>query len=1076
MSCLFQKIPLTSLAKSLADRRFVPILQQTLNEISKPNQEPSTDVEMVDAGVEHTSKKRKRSSDVQFKAESLKSARGCLKTAECLLGSLKSLLQLLDPAVEGTSSSCRMGTEHVKSLLCLPTKESAALLCPILSICDIVLQEQETEPFENQGDWLATFNALWNLHLQSSGDAAEVAMSLYPTGCIVMAKLDRSNDLVLDPIVKHRWARDLRRFFTKNMILPARAAFLNRKDIGIFKMAVDVTSFMPTASCPVLFNLAARMTCFSDDAIARKDHEDWTQKVFDIVEEPIRNADTVKRNQAMKVVLDTAIESKASISLSSLRTVCRQHTRGPNNMDLNLVVRIAKLDVDTFLISKDGLALLDDIFKQINSLKDSDFVDLTETNPADLIQLLAKGHASGRDLIGFLQRWFDSLAECLGKGKEYSSISKVWSSRGVIETVSSLLQSSVNTRQLTALLDWLEDKRNTSNTGALLVVLDAISQGIVDEGYVDAIGTRLYDMISQLKLKSVEDSSRARWWRILAKTISWSPLDQIKDMWKTVASDLKKILRKGDLQNISTMAAFECCNRFWLANFRGGAYESDAAELTCLFSKRLRSNKKLTAAEGLLEPLLLSQSPKVVGFAAEVIHTSSTDKPDSMVRSVVLNENLINESKYGNGLIHGAIDVLAEQLAKNSSWDLENLTVGLQTLLELHSEAFSREQREAIAPKLLQLLAAVHDQDLPQPLPLVSKLLSLMIKIMSRPTFYEGMQFANLAAIGDAIAANFQRLGTASADSGTSSIYSALFLYGDLASVTLKQMTCSWESRERGYFAEIVPVVSGWKAQDSNLQTHRLILLNSLMRAVESSKVAAQCQEVVNLDTIRQLTSSLFVRSLSAVTIPKTHGDVAWSSDFLHTSLRLVALEQTDAVDHTAIKDHLRSEAYEEFCNELCERGFRAGWRLKELMFLHFGGTWLEPLDIPTGNIFSMSASGARIPLCARADTRDIRKYIGIVLKNMDEDKRDSHLSAITSKIQDGANITGALLIIHQILEENGKLPLKESTLGNKDNDETDLMQILSFAHVLANWTWRKCTPSWPIDWPVRKILQNLRS
>lgn len=1028
ISCVLTRIPLISLAKSLADRRFIPILQQTLNEICKPQNETSTDVETADAGAENASRKRKRSSDVQSSPEGLRSPHGCLKTAESLLGALRTLLQTLDPVEANVPSSSRMGAEHAKSLFCSPAKDAADLLRPILSICDIAIQEQEPEPLENQDSWVATFSTLWNFHLQGNGDAREVAMSLYPTGCIVMAKMDRSKALVLDSRVKTRWARDLRRFFLKNMTLPARASFLNRKDIGIFQVAVDVTNFMPTASCPVLFSLAARMPHTSDDAIARKDHQDWTQKIFDVVEKPIRNADAVKRNQAMKVVLDTAIDTKASISLGSLRTVCKQHTSAADKMDLGLVVRVATLDVDAFLISNEGHALLDDLFRQINNLSDADLAELEDANPVHLIQLLAKGYARGRDLVGFLKRWFESLAECFGKGKEFSFIQKVWSSQELIATVSSLLQSSVNTRQLLALLDWLESKRTTSKAGALLVVLDAISQGISEEEYVDAINTRLYDIIAPLNLKSIDESSRARWWNIIENTVAWSPLDRTNTIWTAVASDLKRILKKGDIQESATVAAFHCCNRFRLANFRRGENEPDAAALACSFSKRLQLNEELAAAEDLLKPLMHSESPRVVGFAAKAALTNSPGISDSAVHSVVQNDNVTNNSQHGNCLITRAIELLAQEQAKESAWDLDKLRVGVQTLLELPSEALSREQREQIAPKLLHLIAAVRQQKLPRPLLLVFKLLSLLIKIMSRPTFYEGMKFADLVAVGDAVVANLCEPVATSTNVDPSSVYSVLYLYEDLASVTLKQMTTNWESREVGYFTEAVQTISGQPAQTPDANIHWLLLLTPFARAIESAKVSAHCRQVVDPAKIRQSISSLLASHLAAVDADKP------------TSIHLVALEHIDAADPTIIRDGLAfREDLEPICNTLCERGFRAGWRLKELMFLCFGETIQDPLVIPAGKAIFASAVNAGIPLCARADTGDVRRYIDTVLKSMDGDKRDGYVLAMAQKIRDDPDVTGLLLTLHQLLgEESGKPDQITRTATETDNDEAN--------------------------------------
>lgn len=1027
ISCVFKRIPLISLAKSLADRRFVPILQQTLIEISKPQDEASADVEMLDTGADSKSRKRKRSSDVQSNIENFRSASGCLSTAETLLGALNTLLQKCDLMEENSPSSSRMGAEHVKSLFCSPAKDAAELLRPIFSICDIALREQQEEPLENQDCWIATFSALWNFHLQSNGDAAEVAISFYPTGCIVLAKMDRSKELVLDARVKSRWTRDLRRFFIKNMILPARAAFLNRKDVGLFQMAVDVTNFMSTASCPVLFDLAVRTPYSSDDAVARKDHQDWTQRVFDIVEEPMRNADAAKRNQAVKVVLDTAIDTKASISLSSLRTVCKQYTHTYNKMDLSVVMRVATLDVDAFLISTEGHTLLDDVFTQMNDLSNSDFSGVSDTDHINLIQLLANGFARGRDLVGFLKKWHDSLALCFEKGPGSSCIQNIWSS--LINTVSSLLQSSVNTRQLLDLLDWLEAKRTISQPEGLLVVLEAISQGISEEEFVDAVSTRLYDMVSPLKLKAIEDFSRARWWRIIENSIAWLPLDRTNTIWTSVVSDLKKTLKKSDPHSFSAKAAFHCCNRFWLANFRGGEHESDAAELACFYAKKLQSNQDLAPAEGLLKPLMLSESPRIVGFATNVVQllnmrTASCD--------IVRNENIVNNSKYFNGLVDHAVALLSREQAENSSWDLADLDVSLQILLELPSETLSREQREQIAPKLLHLITTVRHQELPQPLPLVTKLLSLMMKIMSRPTFYMGMKFADLVAIGDAVVANLLQPGVTAENADISSTYSILHLYEDLASVTFKQMTSNWESRELGYFTEASTTISGWHAKTSttNVSVHQLILLTSLLRTVELSKVKAQCQKALDAVIVRRLASSLFASDLSSIDTDDVYDDIDWFSTTPQRRLSLIALEHIDAVDPAVIRSHLASkEDLEQLCNVLCERGFRAGWRLKALMFTSYRETIPEPLLISAANTLSISATDASIPLCARADTRDMSNYIDTVLKSINANERDSYVLGICQKIRDDSDIIGLLLTIHRLLREENGEPRREIPL-----------------------------------------------
>lgn len=1026
MACIFKRIPLISLAKSLADRRFIPILQQTLEQISKPQNQTSSDVEMVDAETEKSSKKRKRSSEVQFSLESLRISHGCLKSAESLLGALQALLARLDLVEEDASPSVRMGAEHVKSLFCSLTKDSIELLRPILSICDLALQEQDPEPLENQDSWIATFGSLWNFHLQSSGDASDVAMSLYPTGCIILAKMDRSKDLILDPHVKTSWVRDLRRFFMKNMILPARASFLNSKDIAIIQAAVDMTNFMPTASNPVLFSLSVKTPYSTDDASAKKDHQDWTQKVFEVIEEPMRSVDSSKRNLAMQVVLDTALETKASISPSSLRIVCRQYKTESEKMDQSLITRVASLDIDTFLISEEGHALLDDILKQITSLNNTDLQGLAETDPVNFILSLAKGFARGRDLSGFIKKWFEALAECLAKGKQYSSIKGVWSSKEVAEVVSSLLQSSINTRQLITILDWLEGQEHTSATGALLVILDAISQSITEEEFIDAVGVRLYDMISQLKLKSLNDSGRARWWHIVENTVSWSPLDQTSMIWSKVGSDLKKLMKKGDPKDLATLAAFHCSNRFWLANYPGGPHESEAAAITCSFSKRLEISQQDTFTKGLPENLKLSESPRLVDLAVTLARTNTVDELTTTIRSMIQNEGILSNNKYINGLVSRSIEVLAKEQAGKSSWNMDRIISAVHILLDAPSEALARDQREQILPKILYFISNVRKQDSTQSVSLVTILLSLMVKIMKRPTFYENMNFVDLVTVGESLIAAIQDNVNGTTESTVSSMYDILRLFEALASVTFKQMTSSWESRERTYLTEAFATISSWSSQTTGVQIQRLILLSSLTRALESSKVKTQARAVADPATLREHVSILLASScLSAVRTHKTSNDANWSKTSMETCFDLIGLEHVDVVEPTIVRGRFLASQrdIQSFCDILCSKGLRAGWRMRELHFTCFGDAIEKPLAISLDSVLHTQGVDEFVPPCIRADISDINRYIDTVLGIMDEQTRNDYFAGISQKLQDDPNVTGLLLTIHRLIQaESGTL------------------------------------------------------
>ncbi|KUI59196.1 Nucleolar pre-ribosomal-associated protein 2 [Cytospora mali] len=1036
MASVFGRVPLFSLAKSLADRRFIPILQRTLKEISNPQNatsakaDPSSDVEMADAesaSTGRTSKKRKRSPGVLFDLKDLQKPRGCLRTAESLFDALRTLLARLDSVEAGVPSNVRMGAEHVKSLFSSPAKDAMEILGPMLSICDLALNEQEPEPAENEDTWLSTFGYLWDLHLQSSGDAAEVAMSLYPTGSILLAKLDRSKDLVVDPHVKATWTRDLRRFFIKNMILPARASFLNRKDIAIIKAAVDVTSFMPTASCPVLFSLAIKTPYSFDDASAKKDHEDWTQKVFEIIEEPMRAAEPVRRNPAMKVVLDTAMDSKSSISLEGLRTVCRKYTSESGKLDLKLVSRVADVDVDVFLISVEGQTLLDDILEQVTNLDDSEFQVLAETDLVDFIVSLAKGSAKGRNLPWFIVKWVEVLSECLAKGEEYATIKRIWSSTQIIDTVSDLLQPSINTMQLGTLLGQLESQEATFKRGALLVILDAISRGITEEEFIDAVNIRLFELASKTKLKCLEGSMVARWWRIVEKTVSQSKLNDVGLVWTKVESDLKKALKKGDLVDPATLAAFRCCSAFWLANHPGGPHESEASSMTWTFLQKLKKDGgKATQTES-SHSLSFFESCRVVDLVARsdlgteflpdfLAYTDMADLSSFPVRSVLYNEVNLGNQKYANALVNHAMTILAREQGNKSKWAPQQVNAAIQILLDVPSEAITRERREQIMPSTLYFISKSskkHDDD---SLDTAMGLLSLMIKLMKKPTFYEGMKFADLVTIGQSLVANIEAKGDATDDSRVGNTYGALKLFEALALLSLKQMTSNLDKRERAYLTEASQIALGWPVQVAESQPYHPILLKSLVVAIEASK--RQAQAIADPVVLREHLSLMLAHCLTADYTSRVCDDANWLKQSHTTCFTLIVIEQLDEVQPAVIKSRLlpSKTELERISGKLCGKGAKAGWRLKGLLFECFGEAISDPFNVMADIVLRRSDADKSEPRSVLAGPGDIHKYIDVVLKTMNDDARGAYFGAIGQRLRDDRDITGHLLAIYRLI------------------------------------------------------------
>lgn len=1029
VACIFTRIPLFALPKSLADRRFVPILEQTLKELSNPRNEDnaSSDVEMADGTSpphKGNSKKRKRSPEIKFDLESLRTSHGCLMTANCLFLALEKLLAKLKEVPVDAPSNVRMGAEHVKSLFSSPAKEAVEILRPILSICDQALNEQESESADHRPSWIAVFSGLWDLHLQSSSDALDVAVSLYPTGFIILAKMDRSKDLVVDRRVKASWRQALRRFFIKNMILPARAAFLNRKDVGIIQEAVNMTSSLSTASSPVLFSLAVSPSGTTDDASGRKDREDWTQKVFEIIEKAMRTAETSRRNEAMKIVLDTALESKASISLGSLREVCRQYTTESGAIDLSLVPKVADIDVDVFMISAEGQSLLDSIIGQITNMHDGELDASTEADLVKFVVSLSEGSAKARNLPWFIRKWTEVLSESLAKGEDFTSVKGIWSSMQIVETVADLLQPSINTSQLATLLEWLKGREDSCKKGSLLVVIDALTRGVTDEEFVDSVGTRLFDLASKVKLKHLDGSMRARWWRIVERTVSQSKLETVSALWKKVESDLKKALKKEDLADHAAITAFRCCTAFWLANYSKASLEAETSAMAWAFLKRLQKDEqKATSADS--SRVSFYDSRRLVDMAAYsdfssdflaglLAYVDKADVSNSSVRSLLLNEASLGNYKYLNALVSYAISTLAREEGAKSKRTKQQVNTAVRIFLDLPPGTLNREQREKVLPLLLHL---TNLQKVGADIDTSTGLISLMVKIMRRPTFYEGMGFVDLVTLGNTIETVV--LSREASDVATEDAYKLLKLYEALASVTLKQMTSSWEERDRVYLSEASSVVSGWSEKAAKYETHRHILLRALVSAIEASRSKRQAQAVVNPAEIKEKLSLMLTNGLISDDLYKLCDGVNTPGQDIPTSLSCMLIEQLDVLEPATVRNRLlpAKGKLERLSDELCSRGFKAGWRLKELLFRLFGKDVKDPLQICDDVAVWTPRADSLVLRPLLAGQIDVTQYVDVVLTHMDDEARASFAGAIGQDLRDGNHITGNIIATRRLLQ-----------------------------------------------------------
>jgi len=558
LGCCFGRIPLFSLAKSLADRRFIAILQQTASDLARPH-EKTEDVEM---GNGTSSLKRKRTEETPYNLDTLRHSSHALRSAEALFSSLKILLGRLSSSRSTDQySGDKTGSEHLKSLFCSPVDEALTILAPLLRLCYQALAAEEDEPLEEQEAWVGTFDSIWKLHLQSPSDASMAAASLAPRGCVILGRLlgvPKSWKSPAPALVTQVWSKDLRHFLMNTVILPARSAFLNREQTGILDAAIgDTASASSDAALKsaVLFYLVLKAPPILGKAKAKFENEKWIQKVFDLVEKPLQLLPGTERNEAISDLLNMAAQQHLSPSLASLRAICTNYALQAGNTDWQLISSVARCDADAFIVSPEGPALLELLFQRLSVPSVVDQADIESVS--EFLISLARGFASARDLSGFVKKWFEHLAGWEPGDITTNTAASACFGAGLSSAVGALLQPSLSTQQLVSLLSWLKSQDGPNTDLARRVIFAALSGGISAEEYADAVGTGLLVPV-RADEGSLPSEVQAMSWQLVSRALGWATFEQAKQIWSDIKSPVVEILAQPEAPTGYALEVFKC--------------------------------------------------------------------------------------------------------------------------------------------------------------------------------------------------------------------------------------------------------------------------------------------------------------------------------------------------------------------------------------------------------------------------------------------------------------------------------------------------------------------------------------
>ncbi|KAK1985519.1 Urb2/Npa2 family protein [Colletotrichum cereale] len=957
LGCAFQRIPLFSLAKSLADRKFMAVLQQTLKGVAKPSTEAEASTSK--------SKKRKRTSTATLELQTLKSFEGCLGTGEAIFGALKILLARLDPAAQWSAHD-RMGAEHIKALFAQPAIDAVEYLAPLLLICDYSLAAADTELFESQESWVKVFSSSWELHLQGGADALEVATHFSRTSFSILGKIKQRLDF--DDQVARLWTRDLDRFLKRNLVLPARSAYLNRTDLEVVIRAFEMVKSNASVSVPILYSLVSSAPRVVGGLTTTKAEEAWMQEVFKMSERTIKQLSRDEKSQAMAVILEEATTNKSRIALDDLRLVANSYAiaGSPSETDWRLLSLIAKCDADVFLQSEESSQLFDQVCDRITEAG----TKADEATMHELIESLITGFENARDLSTFLQKWFSQLSKFEDKALR-SGDRPVWFTRVHRNaTLVGGIEKSLTTKQIAGLLQWVEGQE-TLRPAAVFIFLDTIASAITKDNFADAVGNQLSDLALKVWSSSKPPSDiRSLRWRIVSKTVSWLDYRRASVLWDTIQADLTKELQKAKFDDEETCEALDCAYHFWLSMYPDGRDQAELASLLTSFIDRLLKKVKLEDLQGLFasQDFSSASTSDVSKFCSEfslaatrlvaLIAKSSGTLPDylqrilstkvskdsemqlgNVLRVIMSNENNLSNKRLIGGVVDYTIETISQVSSKSFPWAEKRSRVAMVELARVPDESISRQQRERLMEIMIPKVQAAGKIDL-QDWHLV---LGLLVKLMRRPTFYQNMSFSDLQNIANSLA-----LLCDESDSWTALGLSQL-LY-QLATATVRQMNDHQEWRTQ-YFGKVSTLLKDLAGDGSSVQ---MTLLKALLVVVLPDAGPKEKAAVFDIDETALALGSIVQDTLSSFA-------KAWRKQKITNTLVnrvLIALDAAEALPEAIVEQlKIKVSQLEEASQQAISNGCFSGWKLQSFLIKRFSSKVANARPTSFGQLFSTALS-----------------------------------------------------------------------------------------------------------------------
>ncbi|KFY03585.1 hypothetical protein O988_01385, partial [Pseudogymnoascus sp. VKM F-3808] len=802
LRCLVQRVPVPTAARCLNERKGVGMLRVAAEEaVARRTQEKKEEKEGKTDKSDKSSRKRKRGEDAvtngNVEEETYDVAEAMYEVLEQIVG-----LAMPEEQPEGDA----FAAEYMKSVTRLAAEESAKLLGSWLELCRLTRDRGDEAQLSG---WLTPFIETWKARMDGGDDSL-----LFSTHCLEpLLNLSSSPELLpewqtqLEQLLSRNIILPARTAYTSSKTTEVLASFVNkavaaRPDFAPVLFENAIRSLQPNSTHRGRAHDAAWLQALFrvlSDACPTEPREAKSEAINKMMEMCLENKIPLDLDLLRSITSECGLHSEGTDGkiIATVIALDGHVFTIPDAEEKDLLKELfSRITVLSTTPEWPGLAdtYVDNILVPLmgDFAKARDLTGFIHHWYEQLVEYdsLISDRASKSDLAYF----------------------GAWEDDALLKKLKETMEASLTSEQIKSILDGIREK--TGNPGPALVIMDAVTGALTREETVDSVELPLWAFTWVMEHKSVAKRYQHRQPQILTHIMDATSLIAFQQQWGSDADMAKhvgsarvmasssspnamvELFRSAASQHtLLSLVNKERSNEELIQTMQDVARSFFVEDAIPYFSSSGKKSKKDSVGRSIaiklqtpdtalaLAKIILVDYPKLIKLvAAPVSHGepvlqtlfwlasmttpfSAENSPNAWVRrnndaftelwrTMLKNDDILNDQE----LIETIIDMILKSGTHESN-PIEKRPscngFAIECLNSLPIEVFSRATRERV---LRAWPAAAPEPSLNDTKALAYRMsnidaavISLKMKVMERPTIYEGFTYQDIVSLGAAI-------------------------------------------------------------------------------------------------------------------------------------------------------------------------------------------------------------------------------------------------------------------------------------------------------------------------------------